>query len=325
MRILTISAIFALLAVGALTLPAFADHDEVTVDTPEGAQVNGCQDTDTCFIPSTVTIDIGGVVIWTNSDTAAHTVVSGTIDEGFDRVFGLTEKGAPVLTKAGEEYQFKFEEAGTYPYFCTVHPWMSGAVIVVGTDDDAMTDDDSMMTDDDAMTDDDSMMTDDDAMTDDDSMMTDDDAMTDDDSMMTDDSMMMGENSICSTEGLTGDYELCVSYDITGGEVTGASVNQNDSSLVFQIDSMEDGEITLYTMPSDISGANFVLVDGEEWDDVHIDGGEIMVSFPAGTEEIEVFGASVIPEFGTIAMIILGVAITSIVAVTAKSRMIPRL
>ena len=135
---------------------------------------------------------------------------------------------------------------------------------------------------------------------------------------------MMEENVICSTEGLA-DYELCVSYDITGGMVTGAAVNQMDTSIVFGIDATDDGTVTFYMTPSDISGANLVLVDGEEWDDVEIDGSTVTVSFPAGAEEIEVFGASVIPEFGTMAMIILVIAITGIIAVTARSRVIPRL
>ena len=96
----------------------------------------------------------------------------------------------------------------------------------------------------------------------------------------------MEENVICSTEGLA-DYELCVSYDITGGMVTGAAVNQMDTSIVFGIDATDDGTVTFYMTPSDISGANLVLVDGEEWDDVEIDGSTVTVSFPAGAEEIE--------------------------------------
>ncbi len=64
-----------------------------------------------------------------------------------------------------------------------------------------------------------------------------------------------------------------------------------------------------------------VLVDGEEWDDVEIDGNQITVEFPAGTEEIEIIGTFVIPEFGAIAALILAVAIISIIAVSAKTRL----
>ncbi len=70
-----------------------------------------------------------------------------------------------------------------------------------------------------------------------------------------------------------------------------------------------------------------VLVDGEEWDDVEIAGNDVTVMFPAGTEKIEIIGTFVIPEFGTIALMILAVAIISIIAVSAKTRLrvIPKL
>ena len=64
-----------------------------------------------------------------------------------------------------------------------------------------------------------------------------------------------------------------------------------------------------------------VLVDGQEWDDVEISGNEVKVMFPTGAEKIEVIGTFVIPEFGTIAVMILAVAIISIIAVSAKSRL----
>ena len=69
-----------------------------------------------------------------------------------------------------------------------------------------------------------------------------------------------------------------------------------------------------------------VLVDGEEWDDVDIVGNSVTIMFPAGAEEIEVIGTFVVPEFGTIAAMILAVAIISIIAISAKSRLsiIPR-
>jgi predicted secreted protein with PEFG-CTERM motif len=69
-----------------------------------------------------------------------------------------------------------------------------------------------------------------------------------------------------------------------------------------------------------------VLVDGEESNDVEIDGNTVTVMFPAGTEEIEIIGTYVIPEFGTIAAMILAVAIISIIVISSKSRLsiIPR-
>ena len=73
----------------------------------------------------------------------------------------------------------------------------------------------------------------------------------------------------------------------------------------------------------------FVLIDGEEvsFDEIiSSTDRKITIAFPAGAETIEIIGTYVIPEFGTIAAMILAVAIISIIAVSAKSRLsiIPR-
>ncbi len=113
----------------------------------------------------------------------------------------------------------------------------------------------------------------------------------------------------------------CVPYSISGGTVNGAKVNTNDNSLIVMISANEDGTITLNPSKNVLGGAFMVLVDGEEWDDAEINGNEITVMFLAGAEEIEIFGTHVIPEFGAIAALILAVAIISIIAVSAKSRL----
>ena len=113
----------------------------------------------------------------------------------------------------------------------------------------------------------------------------------------------------------------CVSYSISGGTVTGSTVNTNDNSLIVKINANEDGTITLNPSNKVLDGAFMVLVDGEEWDDVEFNGNEITVMFLAGAEEIEIIGTHVVPEFGAIAALILAVAIISIIAVSAKSRL----
>lgn len=94
-----------------------------SVSISQGASSPGCEATDECFIPSSITVQVGTTVTWTNDDSAAHTVTSGQ-DATFDGIF---DSG---LFMAGRTYQFTFEDAGTYPYFCFVHPWMKGTVIV---------------------------------------------------------------------------------------------------------------------------------------------------------------------------------------------------
>jgi predicted secreted protein with PEFG-CTERM motif len=113
----------------------------------------------------------------------------------------------------------------------------------------------------------------------------------------------------------------CIPYSITGATVTSASFHADTSSLILVLDADDDGMITVNPPTYAIKGIFMVLVDGEEWDDVEINGNEVTVSFPAGTEETEIIGTFAIPEFGTIAALILAVAIISIIAVTAKTRL----
>ena len=127
-------------------------------------------------------------------------------------------------------------------------------------------------------------------------------------------SVQCGANSV-SADG------NCINYSITGGMVTGAKINTNDNSVIIKISANDDGVLTLTPSKSVLDGVFMVLVDGEEWDDVQIDGNKVTVMFPAGTEKIEVIGTFVVPEFGTIAVMILAVAIISIIAISAKSRL----
>ena len=89
---------------------------------PPGSSVPGCETTNECNIPENVTVDVGGEVTWLNNDTAAHTTTSGTPGDGPN---GMFDSG---LFFPGNSFTFKFEDAGTYPYYCVVHPWRIGTV-----------------------------------------------------------------------------------------------------------------------------------------------------------------------------------------------------
>ena len=109
-------------SIGLFAVPgAFAD---ATVENAQGSATPGCEATDDCFIPSTVTIGVGETVTWDNTDQAAHTATSGTPTDRPSGVFDTS------VIFAGQSASFTFDEAGTYPYFCMVHPWMQGTVIV---------------------------------------------------------------------------------------------------------------------------------------------------------------------------------------------------
>jgi len=97
----------------------------VRVSVPAGTSVPGCEETNECWIPTTVRVSQFGEVTWINDDTAAHTVTSGSVDAG-----GPDGNFDSSLFMAGTTYSVSFDREGTFPYFCMVHPWMIGTVIV---------------------------------------------------------------------------------------------------------------------------------------------------------------------------------------------------
>ena len=101
-----------------------AAAEPVTVSVPAGSGTPGCEETDECYLPYEVTVNAGTVVSWSNDDTAAHTVTSGLASEGGDGLFDSS------LFAAGATYEVTFNDAGTFDYFCQVHPWMTGIVNV---------------------------------------------------------------------------------------------------------------------------------------------------------------------------------------------------
>ena len=109
-------------AIGLFAVPqAFAD---ATVTNAAGSATPGCEETNSCFIPNPVTIAVGETVTWKNTDNAAHTATSGHPADGPDGIWDSS------LMMVNGSYSLTLDEAGTYPYFCMVHPWMIGTVIV---------------------------------------------------------------------------------------------------------------------------------------------------------------------------------------------------
>ena len=97
------------------------------VSVPSGSSTPGCEENDECFLPNTVTVGVGGTVTWTNDDTAAHTVTSGNLSTDPDNVGTVFDSS---IFMSGKTFEYTFDEAGDYDYFCVVHPWMTGKVIV---------------------------------------------------------------------------------------------------------------------------------------------------------------------------------------------------
>ena len=122
------------------------------------------------------------------------------------------------------------------------------------------------------------------------------------------------------------DMRAEVDYSISGGLVESVTANVNGNSLVVSIHDAEDGGELTITLPSDVitpfnDGTFFVLINDEESDDASQDGNTITVPFDADATTVEIIGTHVVPEFGTIAAIILAVAITSIIVLSAKTKL----
>jgi len=98
------------LAMASGVLPAFA------TGTPAMARV---QIRDFAFGPKALTVHAGTRVTWTNLDEEPHTVTSA----------GGSFKSSAALD-TGDTYSVTFAKAGTYTYYCSVHPMMVGTVVV---------------------------------------------------------------------------------------------------------------------------------------------------------------------------------------------------
>jgi len=101
---------------------------------PLGSSVPGCETTNSCWIPSTISVDVGDTVTWYNADTAAHTVTSGTAAGGPDGNFDSN------VFMSGTTFSWTAKAAGEYPYFDMLHPWQAGTVIVKGTSSSGIVD-----------------------------------------------------------------------------------------------------------------------------------------------------------------------------------------
>jgi len=287
-----ICSLFVLLTVFliiAITPSAFADHSKVDINMAVGSSVPGCEGMTMCYMPYNAALDIGGEAVWYNADTVSHTVTSGT-NASYDG--GVLDSN---LVMPGGEFRYIFEEAGTYDYFCMVHPWMTG-IVTVSAEHDEMEEMGH-------------------------------DEMGD----MGHDEMEGMEHSDDHAASGVEDISDQFTASVTSGVIHHIGANSDDDTLLVHLfGADDDGELKI-TLNKDIitpfdDGSYFVLINNEEVEFEQM-GRTLHIEYDAGTEKIEIVGSHVVPEFGTIAMIILAVAIVSIIAITAKTKisLIPRL
>ncbi len=126
--------------------------------------------------------------------------------------------------------------------------------------------------------------------------------------------------------------DLSVKYSITNGKVLGIKADIQSKSLIVSIQTTGDGVLTV-TLPRALINATlpttgqddkyYVLVDNQEADfqetSTTTTDRTLSIPFTDGTQEIEIIGTQIIPEFGPIAALVLAIAIVSIIAVSAKT------
>ena len=301
MKTKAISSIFVLFAIAAgmasMAPAAFADHSEVTIAAADNSGIPvdcnpGFPDTTTsdCYTPATATVDVGGVVTMLNSDASKmmHTFTSGT---GLsDELSGATFDSEYLMSDMS--YTWTPTEAGTVPYYCSLHPWMIGEIIVQETAAEEHADEHG-------------------------------DEHGDMKMSHSDEPIMVEISSN------TADAGEMLAIDVTFTTMSGEGVEH----INYNILATQNGEVVLEANDvHDHDGINEHMtapLPAATSDDTPV---EVEVIFngyglPDGekTGPIgQVTTMQVVPEFGTIAMMVLAVAIISIVAVTAKSRVIPR-
>ena len=292
MKTIAIGSILALFALMTVVPSVFADHANVDVHIASGSSTMGCEETEEgCFVPSEVTIDVGGEVTWINDD-AGHTVTSGTIEDS-ESVAAVFDSG---LFMAGSTFAYKFEEAGEYPYFCTVHPWMKGTVLV---QEDTEEEEPVPEEDTEAGAEEGHAM-----------------AMTSD-----------GTWTVSVHSGVpTADEELNLEVEFEDAE-------GNSDHMNYQITATQDGAEVLseegHAHPGELGTHTTAALASDSPVDVQVT--ILGIGLPTDDPETwtgpkgETVSITVVPEFGTIAMMVLAVAVVSIVAVTARSKVIPKL
>lgn len=120
--IIIIVTIFVISLFLALENQVYADITIVQIAT--GSDTPRCAASNSCYIPYRATISVGDTIIWKNLDSAVHTVTAGISSDG-----PTSEFGSGALS-GKESFTFKPETVGEFPYFCMLHPWMKGMLIV---------------------------------------------------------------------------------------------------------------------------------------------------------------------------------------------------
>ncbi len=281
--------LFAIISIISISPSAFAQVEITTGPVPLSAP--GCGETNECYTPSELTADVGGKIMMTNIDaTGIHTFTSGTVDGFAASPDGKFDSG---ILNADQSFEWSPDAAGEYPYYCMLHTWMQGTIIVqeAAAQMEEISESAIILA-----------------------------TVVEPDQMMAE--IITGDG--IANEAMTIDLTLT---DLEGNgieHITYIIKAVQGSNIVLEEEGhMHKGTLTNNHVTSALS------VDAS--DEIPVVITVESVGFGHNEQYVEFSGEiavkQVVPEFGTIAMMILAVAIISIVAVTAKSRlsMMPRI
>lgn len=209
-----------------------------------------------------IEIVVNDSVFWKNGDTVSHTATSGTPETGPDGIFD-SGNIAP-----GGKFVHKFTEIGEFPYYCTVHPWRTGIVIVTSGY-----------------------------------------------------SVLSNVGSDAGDGATTFDIEYKLNRVINT-----AKIDEQSKSITFEFigrTSSEDNSLVLFLPSKLISGISSVSIDGTSVDYKQNFEDDIIVlevdSLKPDSKAITITGSSIVPEFGSMVMIIMAISIVSVLFLTKRN------
>lgn len=120
-KIAVVLSVFSVLVVGLSIGPVFVSAQGASITIQPNSATLG----DKAYVPNPVDVKVGESVTWTNDDSQIHTATSGTV--GAEDSGSVFDSGilSPKAT-----FDFTFDTAGEYDYYCTLHPQMFGKVVV---------------------------------------------------------------------------------------------------------------------------------------------------------------------------------------------------
>jgi predicted secreted protein with PEFG-CTERM motif len=340
MKTKAISSIFVLFAIAtgmaSMAPDAFADHPEVAIVTvDESGFSQTCAESQGgsgCYTPVTATVEVGGVVTMTNTDpTGVHTYTSGTVDGFAPSPDGTFDTG---VLMSGDAFEWIPESAGEQPYYCMLHTWMIGTIIV----QEAHADDNAA-----------------------------EEAAAAEAAAEAAAAEAAAEAAAAEAEAAELAAAEAEAAEAEAAELAAAEAEAAELAAA-EAEAAEDVELMVMISDSQVMGGTQIELEFSElhvnYDMTATQNGEVVFEETGlhsmeniATHQIDAVGsddnpinvkveslgigapgnsdnwtgpvgqvttAQVVPEFGTIAMMVLAVAIISIVAVTAKSRVVPR-